>query len=193
DVPDRPALERLDGAALAHLRVMQWSESRPHRVRTAGNHLVTAPQLGHATVEVAPLVALQQRRLGRIVAGGDVALVDPSKVEAVQVAVADLQQHALAGVGIAGDGFAFLDLAQNLAAILERQLHNRLLPEKAQAIDGDEQQQAKREQQVEGERAAAQPGERLAEAIGAPAAGYRSHGVNCPASRRERHANYNLA
>src|SRR5262245_22051464 len=59
---DRALLERRDRLALAHLLVVQRGKRVPGLRFTAGEHLITATQLRHGAVEVAPLVALEERR-----------------------------------------------------------------------------------------------------------------------------------
>src|SRR6185369_2391760 len=111
--------------------------------------------------EGAVLPPLQVDDVGRLPAGRDLILVDPLEVEAQQIPVAELELESLpravprrAGIG---DGLPVHHLAQEHAAVLERDLGQRLRPEEAQPVDEHYAHQPRDHEQAHAQDAGREP------------------------------------
>ncbi len=175
DLADLTFLQLFDLLALRRFLLVKGAERLGHGAGAAGDHLVAPAQLVEGAEEVPPFEAFQQHHVLRTGAPQDVLGIDPGEVETAHVPVAHLDPQTVEG-GRSGRARArgrgrllhFPDLAQQLPAVLQGEQDEVLLPEVAQAVDGHQQHDGEDQQEVEGEGAAAQPGERLAHGCGTP-------------------------
>ncbi len=96
---------------------------------------------------------------------GDVGLVDPTEIDAVEVAVAHAELHAvvLQVIGLAGvgDGLAVHHLPHGDASIFQGEQLQGLRPEEGEAVRQDHSDEPHDHQDAEAEGASGQPDHRL--------------------------------
>ncbi len=169
DVADRPALEGPQPLPLLLLPRQERRQRPRHCPRAARQDARAVAQLDEVAVEVPPLQPFEEDRLGRAGLADDVLVLDPGEVEAVDVAVAGLDAQPRHGrhVPPRRRPLDLPDLAQELAPVAQRQLRQVLLPEVAEPVERQKDEDADDEQQVQRQGAAAEPGERPPQPLGA--------------------------
>src|SRR5450759_970930 len=130
----------------------------------AAEHLVSTPDVLQESMKIAVLLALDEERVRGRIRPDDVFLLDPAKVESVQVPIRDLHAdaHRRRLLLRVRHGFARKDLAEHFPAVLRLDLDEGVRPEEAEAPHGDEREQPENEQQRDRQARAGEPDHRLA-------------------------------
>ena len=149
---DAIVFEGVDLLPLGPLAALEGFERCPDFVGPRRQRLVPAPDLDGAPVELAPLEPLEHQRLARLVARLHPVLVHPQEILSGEIAVPhrEADSRPLA----ARYRFAVVDLSENPSPVAEGQLHHPLLPEEAETVDCDQEDQARDQQQVQRQSAA---------------------------------------
>src|SRR3990172_7784954 len=153
DRPDLPAEPRRGGQAPAQLR--------QRRAGPGGDHPAAVAELRERADQEPPLGALDDRHVRRILAARDPRPAPPDEGGTVEGAGRHLGLDPVLAAAIR-HGLALPHDPGEHAAVGERQAHDVLRPEEAEAVHEDERHEADDQEEAQGECAAGQPDERLA-------------------------------
>ncbi len=140
DVADLALLELPHLVQLLELLLVQRLEGFPDRVRPAGQYPLALVAARPCSRRSCPTPAARAAWLRGQRTRGDLSFVDPDEVEAVEVAVADLQAVAVARPRTSVAATAVIcscsqTSPSSLRAVLQGQLHEVALPEEPQAVE----------------------------------------------------------
>jgi hypothetical protein len=160
DPADLPCLDPPDLAPdPGHVR-QPALDLRP-RLGARGNRTAAIPQLRDSPDQRAPFGPLDQRDIGGIRARGDLTLVYPAKIGAVDVPVAHLELHPILA-GAPRHRLPLRDLAGQDRAVGQGRPQHAARPEEAEAVVEDQRHQPRHHQQGDRQRPSREPDERLA-------------------------------
>ena len=160
DRADITALDASDIAAQA-CRLRQPPLELADPWRRAGR--APLADLLHGADQPAPLGALDHDHVGGNLAPGDLRLVGPHEILAVEIAVGDADLDAVLA-GFPRDTLARGDRPGEHLAVLERDAHDRRGPEEAERADDDDADQPGHHDERHRQRTSREPDERLATA-----------------------------